>query len=340
MFFIALAVVLTAVSAVAFKRDPRRLVNGLVFVAALTAWLLGALSLLNRLEVRVEAVLIVIAATFIFLAVIGVISAAAVNGVVVIRREGLRLATVLPLAFAVVTVSSIGFLTAIVALLESHSLPLWFLACVWTAVLFAVGLAIQLAAFAVHALIYGHIEPPRGSAAVVALGCGLGAGGSVTPLLASRVNRALEVYRAELDAGNRPALVMSGGQGTDESTAEATAMKNYLTSRGLAADQVLAETQSRTTHENLVLTKKLLDSRELSSEPMIIVTSDFHVLRTAAFTRDLGLAAHVTGARTARFYAPTAFLREFAAILRRYWKANAALLLGILVFVVFLQNVN
>lgn len=211
----------------------------------------------------------------------------------------------------------------------------------WLFVLLAaVLLAVQLAAFAVYALIYGRIEPPEGSASVVALGCGLGAGGSVTPLLASRLDRALEVYKAQLDAGFWPALIVSGGQGTDESVAEATAMKQYLAARGVAEAKVFAETESRNTRENLVYSKELLDSAGLTSEPMIVVTSDFHVLRTAGLTRDLGINAHVTGARAARPYSQKAFLREFAAVLQRYRKVDAVLLVGILAFVVFLQNVN
>ncbi|QCB49885.1 YdcF family protein [Rhodococcus sp. PAMC28707] len=232
-------------------------------------------------------------------------------------------------ALGLVAVLGLVLLIAVVVL------ELWFFV-LWAAVL----LAVQLAAFAVYALIYGRIEPPEGSASVVALGCGLGPGGSVTPLLASRLDRALGVYNGQLDAGSWPALIVSGGQGTDESVAEATAMKQYLAARGVAEAKVFAETESRNTRENLVYSKELLDSAGLTSEPMIVVTSDFHVLRTAGLTRDLGINAHVTGARAARTYSRKAFLREFAAVLQRYWKVNAVLLVGILAFVVFLQNVN
>ncbi|MGA9873544.1 MAG: YdcF family protein [Rhodococcus sp. (in: high G+C Gram-positive bacteria)] len=340
MFFLALAAALTAASVAGIKRDPRRLSNALAVVAALVAWTLGGLSLLGHVNTRVAAVLLAVAALIVFLTVVGVAGAGAANGVLVIRREGLRPATVLPLAFVGVAAVSVAFVAAVFSILESHTLPLWFLAVFWTAVLFAVALAVQFIAFAVYALIYGRIEPPAGCAAIVALGCGLNADGSVTPLLSSRLDRAREVYAAEVATGHRPTLVVSGGQGTDESIAEATAMKTYLSAHGIDADHIIAETHSRTTHENLVLTKRLLESRALESEPMVVVTSDFHVLRTAAFTRDLGLDAHVTGARTARFYTPTAFLREFVAIVVRYGKANLALILGILAVIVLLQNVD
>lgn len=340
MLLLAFAAALTVASIVSFRAEPRRLFIGLLVVAALIAWILGALSLLDHVNVGAEAVLVVALTTLMFLAFVGFIGAVAINGVLVIKREGLRAATVLPLALAVVTALGLGLLFVVFAVLETHTLPLLFLAVVWTAVLSAVALGFQLAAFAAHAVIYGHIEPPTGAAAVVALGCGLGAGGAVTPLLASRLDRALEVYNTQAKAGNRPALVVSGGQGTDESVAEATAMKRYLSAQGVPGDLILAETSSRTTLENLVLSKKLLDSSGMESEPMIVVTSNFHVLRTAAFSRDLGLDAHVTGARTARFYTPTAFLREFVAILSRHWKANTAVLLGIFLVVLLLQHID
>lgn len=234
MLLLALAVVLVLTSFVRIRRDPRRLSNGLTVIAALAALAIGSLSLLHRLDARVEAILVVAVLSAILLTAIGLVGAAAINGLVVIRREGLRLSTALPLALAVAVTLGVGLFVAVAAVLETHTLPLWLLAAVWTGVLFSVCLGVQLAAFSVHALIYGHLEPPKGSSAVVALGCGLGSGGTVTPLLESRLNRALDVYNAEVASGHRPALVVSGGQGSDEETAEATAMKKYLVSKGVS----------------------------------------------------------------------------------------------------------
>ncbi|MDZ7915187.1 MAG: YdcF family protein [Rhodococcus sp. (in: high G+C Gram-positive bacteria)] len=340
MIFVLPAVVLTLVLLVRIRHEPRRLSNGLLAVATLAAWFVAVSTLLNRMDVRAEAIILVAMMAAILVSVIGLVGAAAVNGLVVIEREGLRPATALPLALSVATVAGLGLLVGTGVVLESHSIPLWLLAAIWTMVLFSVCLGVQLAAFSVYALIYGHLEPDDGAASVVVLGCGLGVGGSVTPLLASRLNRGLEVYEAELTAGRRPALVVSGGQGSDEAVAEGTAMKSYLVDKGVADEDVLAETKSRNTLENLVFSRELLTTEGAQPEPMLVVTSNFHVLRTAAFTRDLGLDAYVTGASTAHFYAPTAFLREFVAVVRRYWKPNVALLFGILAVVLLLQNVD
>jgi hypothetical protein len=57
---------------------------------------------------------------------------------------------------------------------------------------------------------------------------------------------------------------------------------------------------------------------ERPDAPVTVVTSSYHVFRAAMFTRRAGLRAHVTGARTAGYFIPSAFLREFIAILATY----------------------
>ncbi|MTJ76612.1 hypothetical protein GL305_10545, partial [Nocardia seriolae] len=56
---------------------------------------------------------------------------------------------------------------------------------------------------------------------------------------------------------------------------------------------------------------------------MVLVTSNFHILRTAILARHLDLDAEVTGARTAFYYLPSAILREYTAILFEYKWINA-----------------
>ncbi len=51
---------------------------------------------------------------------------------------------------------------------------------------------------------------------------------------------------------------------------------------------------------------------------MVLVTSNFHILRTAILARRLDLDAEVTGSRTAFYYLPAAILREFAAVVVAY----------------------
>lgn len=60
---------------------------------------------------------------------------------------------------------------------------------------------------------------------------------------------------------------------------------------------------------------------------MLIVTSDFHAMRAAMYARRLGLPAHAVGCRTARYYWPTAMLREFVAVVNERRLKHLLLLL-------------
>src|SRR5690606_6033191 len=77
---------------------------------------------------------------------------------------------------------------------------------------------------------------------------------------------------------------------------------------------IVPETRSTTTTENIRMSVDLLE--ELGRPgPMLLVTSDYHVLRTASLARRMGVTAQVVGSRTARYYVPSAFIREFIALI-------------------------
>ena len=100
-----------------------------------------------------------------------------------------------------------------------------------------------------------------GSDFVIVLGAGLGPGGQVPPLLASRLDRGHGIW-ASLNrraTGPGPLLIVSGGKGDDERVPEATAMAAYLTARGFPADHLLLEDRSRNTEENLLFSKAIMD---------------------------------------------------------------------------------
>ena len=165
---------------------------------------------------------------------------------------------------------------------------------------------------------------------VIVLGTGLGERGQVTPLLASRLQRGREVWSAIAARGGRPMMIVSGGQGDDERTSEAAAMAAYLTDRGFPADRLTCEDQSSTTEENLAFSKAVMDAARPAGADRrgprcVIVTSNYHVFRTAMIARKAGIRGQVTGSPTAGYYWPSAMLREFAAVFVRYWATNLAI---------------
>jgi uncharacterized SAM-binding protein YcdF (DUF218 family) len=248
------------------------------------------------------------------------------NGITMARRESLRLANLLPLVAGVVIIAVIGLNLAAE---RTGSVKLGLLATVTTLVFGYV--SFLLVSYVLYAWLYGQVAGlARRAEYVIVLGTGLGRRGQVTPLLASRLKRGRAVWAGLAARGGRPVMIVSGGQGGDEQTAEAAAMAAYLTERGFPAGQLVCEDQSRTTEENLAFSKAIMDAARPArpgekGARCVIVTSNYHVFRTAIIARKAGIRGQVTGSRTAGYYWPSAMLREFAAVFLRYWVANLAI---------------
>ncbi|WP_217143247.1 YdcF family protein [Streptomyces sp. AC627_RSS907] len=172
-------------------------------------------------------------------------------------------------------------------------------------------------------LLYGHLYGRLGTRGrldyIVVLGSGLVGGSRVPPLLASRLDRAHALYRQQIERhGSTPLLVTSGGQGPDEDLPEAHAMAGYLVDHGVPDEHILREDASRTTEENLRFSRKLMEATG-SDYRCAIVTNNFHVLRAGFLARRVGVRGHSLGAPTARYFLPSAMLREFTGVV---WSAK------------------
>ncbi|WP_141898094.1 YdcF family protein [Paramicrobacterium agarici] len=91
-------------------------------------------------------------------------------------------------------------------------------------------------------------------------------------------------------------------------------MAEYLRDQGVPTSDILSETTSTSTSENITRSLELLESAGRPG-PIMLVTSDYHVLRTASLARRMNVDAQVVGSRTARYFVPSAFIREFIALL-------------------------
>ena len=137
-------------------------------------------------------------------------------------------------------------------------------------------------------------------------------GDKVSPILASRLDKAMQQYKRW---GRGALIITSGGQGKDELVAEAIAMKQYIIDKyKIAPNKIITETKSTTTFENMQFSKKIID-KKLGKARGIFVTNDFHVFRASMYAKKVELKAVGIGARTAFYYVPNAFTREFIGIL-------------------------
>ena len=91
-------------------------------------------------------------------------------------------------------------------------------------------------------------------------------------------------------------------------------MAEYLLGAGVAPADLLVEDKAVNTEDNLRLASQLFAASGRSGA-LVAATSNYHVLRAALLARSLKLDVEVVGAPTAGYYLPSAFLREFAAVL-------------------------
>ena len=234
-----------------------------------------------------------------------------VNAWIVIRREGFSLSNVLPALFALAIVAWIIGIPVTIGMSNSR------IVISLSALLLALGLwfFFSFVALLVYSWFYRRLPRKRLFDYIIIHGAGLN-GEEPTPLLRGRIDKALELWSAQ---GCSAILVPSGGQGSDEVISEAEAMSRYMLRLGVPREAILPEDQSTTTMENVIFAKKLLEARQTTPYRCAFVTSDYHVFRTALYASHVGLKGDGVGSRTASYYFPTAFIREFIAITKEHW---------------------
>lgn len=170
-----------------------------------------------------------------------------------------------------------------------------------------------------------HRSAPSGADAVVVLGAGL-VRDRVSALLAARCDRGAAAWRdlKQQDPLAQVALIVSGGQGSDEPCTEAEAMHRHIAGQGFPRDVVLEERRATDTTENLHFSLDLLAGQGVQEPLIVVCTSDFHVTRTERIVemlkRERGadgrpFDAVVLGAPTPKTALPAAYLREYVALM-------------------------
>jgi uncharacterized SAM-binding protein YcdF (DUF218 family) len=232
------------------------------------------------------------------------------NGLVMVRREGRSLGNLLSLLAGLALIGEMIYFGWGIGQAND-----WVRGSAIGLFLVSAYIAFLFVSLLLYSVVYGRTGRRSGFDGIVVLGAGL-IGSRVPPLLASRLDRALRLYRRDREAGRTPVIVVSGGQGADEQVSEAFAMREYLLERGVPDDDVVMEDQATTTEENLRYSKELLAGRGHTGR-VVAVTNNYHVFRTAVLSRKQGLRLQVIGAPTAWYFVPSAFLREFVALLVR-----------------------
>jgi uncharacterized SAM-binding protein YcdF (DUF218 family) len=331
MLAVYLAVVVFGVFVVGLWRDPRSFSNAVFLGLCLALGALGIVGSAHQLQGAsgdLARLLVVALGLLVALGPFLVASYLVLNGITMARRESIRPGNLLSLLTGTGMFALAGLMVFAIQRAQHEALDVFTV----TTVLLSGYVSFLLVSYVSYAFVYGRITAVRGADFVVVLGSGLIGGDRVPPLLASRLERGRELHQA-LAARREasPMLIVSGGKGADERVSEAEAMARYLIERGVPADAVTREDQSRTTEENLTFSKAIMEEHRPRYR-CIVVTSNYHVFRAAIIARRLRVNGQVTGARTAGYYWPSATLREFIAVFLSYKVVN----LGICALIIVL----
>ena len=259
MLAVYLAVVIFGVFVVGVWRDPRSFSNA-VFLGLCLA--LGALDIVGSAHQLQGAsgdlarLLVVALGLLVALGPFLVASYLVLNGITMARRESIRPGNLLSLLAGLGMFALVGLIVFAIQRTQYEALDVFTV----TTVLLSGYVSFLLVSYVSYAFVYGRVTALRGADFIVVLGSGLIGGDRVPPLLASRLERGRQLHRA-LAARRKasPMLIVSGGKGADERVSEAEAMARYLIDRGVPADAVKREDQSRTTEENLTFSKAIME---------------------------------------------------------------------------------
>lgn len=302
-----------------YLQDRRRLLNGFLFFVLLV--LLG-LSLVTLFDMTKSSILFIFILGFafitIFMVILGgilIMISSLINSIVLIKREGFSFTNLLSLFLAIgiflwmilsqLTFSNIQFNNIFSTFMVSVNMILFYIIFMFTN-------------FLLSSFIYQFYYPVLKHDYIIVLGSGLMNGSDISPLLASRIDKAIYLYDRQLEKKKDPMkIIMSGGQGIDEALPEAMAMKAYALRQGISSEDILVEGQSKNTCENMLYSKRLIEDREndIKKVRILFSTSNYHVFRAGIYARIARLNAQGVGAKTKLYFWYNAMLREFVAII-------------------------
>lgn len=312
-----------ALYAVSMIRDMRRFRNAvylmivLFFLALALTFSAGKYSFIIVLFIYGMWPLCIAVASVIFISA----------GITAIRKEGFSLSHCMSILFAV---AIWGGLFLAILMFSNVEMPKLFSALAVLILLAEAYIIFTFTALFLYCQLYRILPKKKKCGFVIIHGAGLIDGLSPTPLLAGRLDKGMEVFKR---AGDDAKIIVSGGQGSDEKVSEAEAMAEYLLVKGIPRSKIILEDKSKTTLENVKFSQEIVNSVDPNSR-CIFVTSDFHVFRTGLYTKKFHLNADGVGSRTASYYFPNAFIREYAAIMLIYKKVPIAILALWVLFVI------
>lgn len=162
---------------------------------------------------------------------------------------------------------------------------------------------------AVH--VTGKIDTSVGSDIIIVLGAGLREDGAPGPALTRRTRQGAALWHD----GIAPLVLCAGGRSEYYPRTEAAACREILLAAGLPDGAILLEERSRSTEENAIYSKRILDENRLSR--VVLVSDSYHLLRAGWLFSRQGIHAFASPVASDRIRDPHNYpyslIREFIA---------------------------
>lgn len=303
------------------KKEPRGMVTGVLFLIYLiTIGATGLFSLFYYSEIlqkNTAAYSLVMVLGIIFIVAIALfpfvlIITYFVQGILILKKEGLRLKNILSLAFSISLVIYIFVwpLFRLKSLTNVYEKPLLLIAdLVYKMLSFIfIYLLFLMAMYCISAILnLIHIGRNKKLDYIIVLGAGI-KGKQVTPLLAGRIDKGIELLKYNPNAK----LILSGGMGPGEDIPEGVAMAAYAKDKGVSDERIIVEDKSKNTYENLLFSSKLIDKE---NPKLALVTTSYHVFRALVFAKKLNIPCIGYGSKTKWYFTLNALIREYIGYL-------------------------
>ncbi|MFW5425867.1 MAG: YdcF family protein [Methylophagaceae bacterium] len=131
-----------------------------------------------------------------------------------------------------------------------------------------------------------------------------------SPVFKERIDHAVALYQQGLVSK----IIFTGGYGKGAPYAESEVAERYALREGVKKTDILIETRSRSTVDNLVEARALMDSGGLSTA--VIVSDPLHLKRASMIAENLNIAAVTSATPTSRY---RSFKAKFKFLIREVY---------------------
>lgn len=167
--------------------------------------------------------------------------------------------------------------------------------------------------------ILNHLQSPfKDYDYILVLGCRVH-GEKVSPLLASRLDKAYSLFRKYNGSESSLKVIVSGGKSKAKDISEASVMASYLKEKSIPKELIILEENAANTYENFEYARDIIshdfNGGSYKEANIITVTNNFHLLRSLLLARKVGLKTDGAGSRTKLSYWLKSITKELLAII-------------------------